>query len=72
MPTCFGYYDILAKTCGRMTTATTFPAKMTRVHARAVLSIEKNLVPVVALVLESIKIRSFSNDGNENGKKQKA
>ena len=30
-----------------------FPAKMALVYARALLSIEKNLVPVVVLVLES-------------------
>ena len=32
--TCFLHYDIFAKPRSRMTTATTFPAKMTLVHAR--------------------------------------
>ena len=32
--TCFLHYDIFAKPRSRMTTAATFPAKMTLVHAR--------------------------------------
>ena len=39
--TCFRHYDILAKTRSRMTTATSFPAKMTRVHGRALFITEK-------------------------------
>ena len=49
--TCFRHCDIFAKPLGRMTTATTFPAKMTLVHARALHSIE-NLVLVVVFLLE--------------------
>ena len=40
--TCFRYFDILAKTRSRVTTATTFPVKMTLVHAWALLSIEES------------------------------
>ena len=39
--TCFRNYDILAKTCSRMTTAITFSRQMKLVHARAFLGIEK-------------------------------
>ena len=39
MITCFRHYDIFAKPRSRMTTATTFPAKVTLVHARELLSI---------------------------------
>ena len=41
MITCFRHYDILAKPRSRMTKATTFPAKMTLVHARQLLSNRK-------------------------------
>ena len=39
--TCSRYYDILAKSRCRMTTAITFPRQTTLVHARALLSVEK-------------------------------
>ena len=41
---CFRYYEIFGKICGRMTTIITFSAKMTPVHARALLGFGKFLV----------------------------
>ena len=41
LPTCFRYYDIFTKPLRRMTTLSRFPAKMTLVHARALLGSEK-------------------------------
>ena len=49
---CFRYFDILAKTRSRVTTASTF-SRQNAPYERALLSIAKNLVPVVVLVLES-------------------
>ena len=41
LPPCFRYYDIPTKPLSRMTTLSRFPAKMTLVHAGALLGIEK-------------------------------
>ena len=61
----FRHHDILAKIRRRMKTIITFPAKMTLVHASALLIIGKIFFLVVVLILESKGLYSYFDFGGD-------